>query len=199
MNGIQRMFALLEYRVLWRSIFQVTLVRLWLKEDNLMSLTQIVTNIWYTKNITFAPWQDAWLPVSKSLQYYQGMYRKIEAMVQDIPQTKTFQSKGHHLTVSLKELSEQWQIGLKQARSTLSKITQIITILAVMPLAIRYKAEWVFWGNYLRAWGPQILWTVESIQYMTNNTPRCFSTGHTLLKFTQWLRNMMLDKHWRSL
>ena len=42
-----------------------------------------------------------------------------KATVQDVPQAKTFQSKGSHSTVSVEELSEWWQIGIKQARETI--------------------------------------------------------------------------------
>ena len=47
--------------------------------------------------------------------------------VQDVPQANTYQSKGRHSTMSLEELSEQWQIGLKQARETIAKTTQRLT------------------------------------------------------------------------
>ena len=64
--------------------------------------------------------------------------------VQDVPQTKTFQSKGRHSTVSPEELSKRWQIGLKQAREKIAKTTQRLTHSAVMPLARQYKADRVF-------------------------------------------------------
>ena len=58
-----------------------------------------------------------------------------KVMVQDVPQAKAFQSTGRHSTVSLKELIEQWQIGLEQARETISKTTQRRTLSAVIHLA----------------------------------------------------------------
>ena len=36
--------------------------------------------------------------------------------VQDVPQAKTFHLKGRHSTVSPEEMSERWQIGIKQSR-----------------------------------------------------------------------------------
>ena len=36
-----------------------------------------------------------------------------KATVQDVPHAKTFQSKGHHPTVSTEELSERWKIVLE--------------------------------------------------------------------------------------
>ena len=36
-----------------------------------------------------------------------------KATVQDVSQANTFQSKGHHSTVSPEELSERWQIGIE--------------------------------------------------------------------------------------
>ena len=45
-----------------------------------------------------------------------------KATVQDVPQAKVFQLKGFHSTVSPEELSERWQIGLKQAREKISQL-----------------------------------------------------------------------------
>ena len=42
-----------------------------------------------------------------------------KATLKDVPQAKTFQSKGRHSAVSPEELSEQRQIGLKHARETI--------------------------------------------------------------------------------
>ena len=67
-----------------------------------------------------------------------------EKTVQYVPQAKIFQSKGRHSTVSPEELSDWCQIGLKQARETISKTTQRFTCLAVMTLSRLYKAERVF-------------------------------------------------------
>ena len=64
--------------------------------------------------------------------------------VQDVPQAKIFQLKRLHSTVSTEELSESWQIGLKQARDKIAKTTQILTCSAVMTLARRFKAYRVF-------------------------------------------------------
>ena len=64
--------------------------------------------------------------------------------VQDVPQANIFQSKSRNPTVSSEELKKRWHIGLKQARETISKKTQRLTFLAVMPLARRYKADRVF-------------------------------------------------------
>ena len=61
--------------------------------------------------------------------------------VQDVPQLKTFQSKGRHSTVTAEALSERWQIGLEQAKETLKRTTQRLARSAVMPLARRYRAD----------------------------------------------------------
>ena len=61
--------------------------------------------------------------------------------VQDVPQAKTFQSKGRHSTVTAEALSERWQIGLEQAKETLKRTTQRLARSAVMPLARRYRAD----------------------------------------------------------
>jgi hypothetical protein len=64
--------------------------------------------------------------------------------VQDVPQTKTFQSKGQHSSVSPKDLSKRWQNGLEQGKETLKKTTQQMVRSAVMPLARLYRADSVF-------------------------------------------------------
>jgi hypothetical protein len=61
--------------------------------------------------------------------------------IQDVPQLKTFQSKGRHSSVSPEALSERWQIGLEQAKETLKRTTQQLARLAVMPLARCYRAD----------------------------------------------------------
>jgi hypothetical protein len=61
--------------------------------------------------------------------------RASQVEIQDVPQLKTFQSKGRHSTVSPEDLSERWQIGLEQARETLKQTTQRLARSAVMPLA----------------------------------------------------------------
>ncbi len=67
--------------------------------------------------------------------------RASQVEIQDVPQLKTFQSKGRHSTVSPEDLSERWQIGLEQARETLKQTTQRLARSAVMPLARRYRAD----------------------------------------------------------
>ena len=98
--------------------------------------------------MTSAPWQVKWLTLSNSLWYHQGIFLK-KVTVQDVPQAKTFQSKGRQSTVSPEELSDQWQIGLEQAIDIATKTTQRLTWSAVMPLASRYKADRVFQSKSL--------------------------------------------------
>jgi hypothetical protein len=64
--------------------------------------------------------------------------------VQDVPQLKTFQSKGRHSSVSPESLMERWQCGLEAATETLKRTTQRLARSAVMPLARRYRADRVF-------------------------------------------------------
>jgi hypothetical protein len=70
--------------------------------------------------------------------------------VQDVPQVKTFQSKGRHSTITPEELSERWQIGMAQAKETLKRTTQRLVRSAVMPLARRYRADRMFEKKRLR-------------------------------------------------
>jgi hypothetical protein len=69
---------------------------------------------------------------------------KVEVQVQDVPAARTFESKERQTLVTPEDLSEQWSIGLGQARETLKRTTQRILRLAVMPLARRYRADRIF-------------------------------------------------------
>jgi hypothetical protein len=70
--------------------------------------------------------------------------------VEDLPQIKTFQSKGRHSSTTPGELSERWQIGLVQAKETLKRTTQRLQRSAAMPLARRYRADRMFNRKRLR-------------------------------------------------
>jgi hypothetical protein len=75
---------------------------------------------------------------------------KVEVAAQDVPQAKSFQSKGRHLSVSPEDLSERWQIGLDQAAETLMRTTQGLMGSAIMPLARRHKADRMFQSKQLK-------------------------------------------------
>ena len=62
------------------------------------------------------------------------------ADVQDIPQLKSFQSKGRHSSVTPESLCKKWQIGLEVAKETIKRTTQRLSRSGVMPLARRYRA-----------------------------------------------------------
>jgi hypothetical protein len=70
--------------------------------------------------------------------------------VEDLPQAKTFQSKGRHSSITPEDISERWQIGLVQAKETLKRMVQRLWRLAVMPLARRYRADRMFERKRLR-------------------------------------------------
>ena len=62
----------------------------------------------------------SWMIVSVKVALIQSRnVSEKKEKVQDVPQTKTFQSKGRHSTVSPEELSLRWQIGIEQARETI--------------------------------------------------------------------------------
>ena len=54
---------------------------------------------------------------------------------QDVPSSRTFQSKERHTMVSPADLSERWYIGLGQATETLKVTTQRLLRSAILPLA----------------------------------------------------------------
>ena len=91
-----------------------------------------------------------------------------KATVQDVLQAKTFESKGRYSTMSPKELSERWQIGLEQARETIPKTTQRLTCSDVMPLARRYKADRLFQTKSLTGmWATDTM--DEQVKYLNEN------------------------------
>ena len=64
--------------------------------------------------------------------------------VQDIPSTRTFQSKERHSSVTPSDLSERWYIGLGQATQMLKVTTQWLMHSAILPLARQYRADSMF-------------------------------------------------------
>ena len=64
--------------------------------------------------------------------------------LQDVPSTRTFQSKKRHPTITPAYLSERWYLGLGQATQTLKVTTQQLMCSAILPLARRYRADRMF-------------------------------------------------------
>ena len=97
-----------------------------------------------------------------------------KATVQDVPQAKTFQSKGRHSTMSPEELSERWQVFLKQLRETITKTTQRLTHSAVMILMRQYKADRLFQTKSLTD-----MWATDTmVKYLDGNQySQVFSNG----------------------
>ena len=97
--------------------------------------------------------------------------------VQAVPHANTFQSKGRHSTVSPEELSEQWKMGLKQARDKISKTTQILIRSAVIPLASRYEGDRLFQTKSLKG-----MWYIDIMDRQVksldgNRYAQVFSNG----------------------
>jgi hypothetical protein len=81
----------------------------------------------------------------------QSVPRQVSQVeVQDVPQLKTFQSKGRHSSVTPEDLSEKWGISLVQAKETLKRTTQRLLRSAALPLARRYHADRMFEKKRLR-------------------------------------------------
>jgi hypothetical protein len=62
---------------------------------------------------------------------------------------KTFLSKQRHSIVTPEEISDRWQIGLKQAKETLDATTQKYVRSALLPLSRRYRSDRHFYRNHL--------------------------------------------------
>lgn len=62
---------------------------------------------------------------------------------------KTFLSKQRHSMVTPEEISDRWQIGLKQAKETLDATTQRYVRSALLPLSRRYRSDRHFYRNHL--------------------------------------------------
>ena len=68
----------------------------------------------------------------------------------DVPAVKTFVSTERHTSVTPKDLSKRWGIGLQQAKETLKRTTQRIVRSATMTLRRRYRADQNFEKPRLR-------------------------------------------------
>jgi uncharacterized membrane protein YgcG len=60
---------------------------------------------------------------------------------EDVPARRTFISSERHLAITAENLSDQWSIGLEQARATLRATRQRGTRSAIMPAGRRYRAD----------------------------------------------------------
>jgi len=112
---------------------------------------------------------------------------KVEVQVQDVPAARTFESKERHTLVNPEDLSEQWSIGLGQAKETLKRTTQRIVRLAVMPLARRYRADRIFEKRRLRG-----EWFTDTLDGRVASkdgigTVKCLPIVDTLPRFTRWI------------
>jgi hypothetical protein len=67
----------------------------------------------------------------------------------DVPKLKTFVSGKRHLSVSPEDLSERWNIGLRQARDTFHVTTQKYVRSAILPLSRRYRSDRHFYRKHL--------------------------------------------------
>ena len=75
---------------------------------------------------------------------------KVQDVLQDVPERRTFVSKERHPQVSPEELSDRWCIGLQQAKNTIKITTQKGVRSAILPLSRRYRADRVFERPLLR-------------------------------------------------
>jgi hypothetical protein len=76
--------------------------------------------------------------------------RNIRATNVDVPGAKTFISNKRHSQITCEQLSERWNIGLSQAKSTLKVTTQRGVRSAIMPLSRRYRTDRMYNQRKLR-------------------------------------------------
>ena len=57
---------------------------------------------------------------------------------------RTFLSKNRHSSTTSEDLSKRWGLSISQVALTLKATTQKMTRSAIMPLARRYRAYWIF-------------------------------------------------------
>ena len=74
--------------------------------------------------------------------------RNIEAV--DVQERKTFKSNERHTSITSDQLSERWNIGMKQAQQTLRVTTQRGVRTAILPLSRRYRTDRMFNQKKLR-------------------------------------------------
>jgi hypothetical protein len=71
--------------------------------------------------------------------------------IQDLPPRYTFTSKKRHSSVTAADLSEKWQLGLRQAEATIDNTTQKYVRSALLPLSRRYRTDRHFLRKHLYA------------------------------------------------
>ena len=122
-----------------------------------------------------------------------------KATLKDVPQAKTFQSKGRHSAVSPEELSEQRQIGLKHARETiLQNNTNNHSLRCNVP------SEAIQGGQSVpdkRLTGMRDTDTMEGrLKSLYGNLyAQVFSNGTYFADYIQWIRRLTRNRQLRHL
>ena len=73
-------------------------------------------------------------------EFRQRMISEIQTLP-DPPVPKVFVSNKWHSMALPQDISERWQVGLKQATQTIKVTTQHGVRSALLPMARRYKAD----------------------------------------------------------
>ena len=95
-------------------------------------------------------------------------HRNISAV--DVEARKTFISKERHPAISSEQLSERWNIGLKNARQTLKVTTQRGVRSAILPLSRRYRTDRMYNQRKLRNQKFYTDTLIGKFNSLTNNT-----------------------------
>jgi hypothetical protein len=81
--------------------------------------------------------------------FAQSVQRHVIIAKVDVPNLKTFVSHKRHTDVSVEDLSERWNIGIKQAKDTINATTQRYSRSALLPLSRRYRSDRLFYRRHL--------------------------------------------------
>ena len=62
----------------------------------------------------------------------------------DVSMPRKFLSENRHSSTTAEDLSERWGLSIPQSALTRKETTQKLTRSAIIPLARRYRADWMF-------------------------------------------------------
>ena len=107
---------------------------------------------------------------SKAMAEAINDQRQLKSTHVDVPAARTFVSSNRHSQVTSENLSDRWNIGLRQARQTLQVTTQKGVRSAIMPLSRRYRTDLMYQQRKLRNQKFYTDTLIGKYKSLTNNT-----------------------------
>ena len=104
---------------------------------------------------------------------------------------QTFLSENRHSSTTSEDLSEIWGLSISQAALTIKATTQKLTRSAIMPLALRYRADRVFGVHRIHGKISTNTMDARCQSIHDKNTTKYLTTNNSLWRYIQSIRNLI--------